>query len=86
MYSERLQVLLAPEQRRMLDEEAQRTGLSAAALIRAAIEARYGGAAAPQRRAAVERMRQRRAVAPTPAELDELIAERFDLEVGQTAR
>lgn len=85
MYSERLQVLLSTEQRRLLDEESRRTGLSAAALIRDAIEARYGAAGAPERRAAVARMRQRTAPAPQPAELRDMLAERFDDEAA-TAR
>lgn len=43
MYSQRMQILITPEQRRRLEDESRDTGLSVAALVRAALDARYGG-------------------------------------------
>ena len=54
MISERLQILLTPEQRRRLQEEARLQGKSVASLVREAIEARYGTPSREQRLAAVE--------------------------------
>jgi predicted DNA-binding protein len=53
MISERLQILLTPEQRRRLQEEARLRGTSVASLVREAIEARYGTPSRDQRMAAV---------------------------------
>lgn len=57
MYSERLQLLLSPGQRRRLDAEARRTGASVASLVREAIDERYGRMPTDEeRRAAFERL------------------------------
>lgn len=59
MYSERLQLLLSPEQRRRLDDEARRTGASIASLIRDALDERYGRLPTREERmAALERIRK----------------------------
>lgn len=41
MHSERIQVLITPEQRRKLEAEATRRGASVASLIRDAVDARF---------------------------------------------
>jgi predicted DNA-binding protein len=54
MFNERLQVLISPEQRRRLDEEATRRGASVASVVREAIDARLGAVTAGDRRLAIE--------------------------------
>lgn len=81
MYSERMQILLSPEQRRLVEDEARRAGRSAAAVVREAIEARYRSADPGRRRAAFERMRRRRAATLPPEELEALLESRFDDEL-----
>lgn len=55
MYGERMQILITPEQRHRLEDESRDTGLSVAALVRAALDARYGsGPTREQRVAAAE--------------------------------
>ncbi len=56
MYSERMQLLLTPEQRRRVDTEAKRRGSSAAAVIREAIDAQIQPFSREERRAALERL------------------------------
>ena len=71
MLNHRLQLLIDTEQRRRLDAEARRRGISVGAVVREAIEAQLGGASARERRAAVRAMRDRQ---PTgkPIEPEEL--------------
>ena len=58
MLTERLQILVSPQQKRRLEAEAQTRGESVGGLVRAAIDARYGGGPTrAERMAAVERMR-----------------------------
>jgi len=54
MITERVQVLLRPEQRRRLEEEARRQGRSVASLVREAVDARFGTVDVQGRVAAVE--------------------------------
>ncbi len=54
MLSERLQILVTPEQRRLLESEAKRRRSSVGGLIRDAIEARFGGVSRDERIEAVE--------------------------------
>jgi predicted DNA-binding protein len=70
MKSERFQILLEPDQRGRLDRESARTGKPIGALIREAIDARYGDR--EKRRAAVAGMRSvaDRQPEPDPAALD----------------
>lgn len=52
MYSERLQVLIAPEQRRRLEAAAAERGASVAVLVREAIDRTYPSGAGAKRAAA----------------------------------
>lgn len=54
MLSERLQILVTPEQRRQLESEAKRRGSSVGGLVRDAIEARFGGVSRAAKIEAVE--------------------------------
>jgi predicted DNA-binding protein len=78
MYSERVQILLSPEQRRRLEAEARARGSSVASLVREAIDERFGGVSDEDRRAALERIRARQADFVPPDALKELIDARFD--------
>jgi hypothetical protein len=42
MLNERLQILIRPDQRRRLEAEARRRGTSVAALVREAVDSRFG--------------------------------------------
>lgn len=72
MLSERLQILVSPEQRRRLEDEARATKTSVARLIREAIDARYGAPDRGGRREAVAAIRAMAADFVPPAELDRL--------------
>jgi predicted DNA-binding protein len=54
MITERVQILLTPQQRRRLEAEAQRQARSIASLVREAIDARFGTFSPEERLAAVE--------------------------------
>lgn len=84
MFSERLQILISPEQRRALEVEAERREASVASVIREAIDLRLGTVDRSARLRALEEIRAMQG-GPflTPEELDrEVAAEReqqFDL-------
>lgn len=80
MYSERMQILVSPDQRRMLEEEARRTGSSVASLVREAVDARFRQPTREQRMGAAARMAARSAEYVPPDELKGLIDDRFDRE------
>lgn len=86
MYTERVQILLSPEQRRRLEQEARRTGASIASLVREALEARFGGVTSEERRRAAVRLTSRTAEHVPPEELRELIDSRFDDEYPELRR
>jgi hypothetical protein len=54
MITERVQILLTPQQRRRLEDEARRQGRSVASLVREAIDARFGAVGRHERLAAVD--------------------------------
>jgi hypothetical protein len=54
MLTERLQILISPEQRRRLEAEAQRRGTSVATVVREAIDATLTGPTREERRRAFE--------------------------------
>jgi hypothetical protein len=75
MLSERLQILVTPEQRRRLEEEARRTESSVGALVRAAIDDHYGAAATEERLRAVSTIASLSGRYLPPDELDALLGE-----------
>ena len=76
MFSERFQILLSPEQRRRLEEEASARGTSAAAVVREAIDARFGHLSRQERiRAAEEIAAMRTGVELSPEEINRIVAE-----------
>lgn len=73
MHKERLQILIEPEQRQRLEMEAKRRGASVAALIREAIDARFGAVRRQDRLQGLEEIRRLRGSFLPPAELDRLV-------------
>jgi predicted transcriptional regulator len=75
MLSERLQILVSPEQRRRLEAEAKRLRSSVGALVREAIEERYGTTSAEDRLRAVEEIAALKGRFLSPDDLEQVIAE-----------
>lgn len=79
MLNERLQLLITPEQRRHLDDEARRTGASIGALVRDAIDARFGTTAVEERLRAADEIAAMRGRFLTVDELEAIVDEERDL-------
>jgi hypothetical protein len=75
MFSERLQILLSPEQRRRWEAEAKRRGTSVASLIRDAVDRDLGSVDRPARIEAVDAIRALRGRFLTVDELDRVVEE-----------
>jgi hypothetical protein len=78
MLSERVQILLTPEQRRRLEAEARRSGRSVASLVREALDERYGVVTREDRIRAVDEIRALRGRYLSPEELERVFAEERD--------
>ena len=83
MLKERLQILVSAEQRRRLEAEAKRRGSSVGALVREAIDARYGTTTVADRLRAVDEIAALGGRFLTPAELEHVIAEERDAAASQ---
>ncbi len=81
MYSERLQILLAPVQRKRLEAEARRRNVSVASLVREAIDARFGGVPPEERARAVEEIQRLAGRFLPPEALDRLAESERDEEL-----
>jgi predicted DNA-binding protein len=79
MYNERMQILISKEQRRRLEQEAERRDASVASVIREAVDAHLGGVGREDRIAAAEAIA---AMEPgpyiSPEDLERMIAEAYD--------
>jgi hypothetical protein len=75
MYSERLQILVSPEQRKRWELEARRRGTSVAGLIRDAVDRDMGSLDREDRASAVEAIRAMRGRFLPPDELDHVVEE-----------
>ncbi|MEX2195307.1 MAG: hypothetical protein WD844_08475 [Thermoleophilaceae bacterium] len=69
---------MSAEQRRRLEAEAARRGTSVAALVREAVDARYGPVSRAERGAAIAEIRAMRGTYRSPEELEALIAAERD--------
>ena len=88
MLKERMQILVRPDQRRRLEAEAKRLGTSVAALVREAVDARYGAVTPADRLEALARIKAMEGRFLPPDALDRL-AEREreeELENGSNRR
>jgi hypothetical protein len=83
MFSERLQILISPEQRRALEAEAERQEASVASVIREAIDRHLGATDRAARMRAVEEIAAMRA-GPflTPEELNRIVEEEREAQFG----
>lgn len=81
MLSERLQVLVSPEQRRRLEAEARRRGTSVGGLIREAVDARFGAVSRADRLAALAGIEETAGRFLAPDELDRLVEEERDAQL-----
>jgi len=75
MFSERLQILVSPEQRKRWEAEAKRRGTSVAGLIRAAVDRDVSSLDRGDRASAVDQIRAMRGRFLPPDELDRLVEE-----------
>jgi len=75
MLSERLQVLVSPEQRRRLEAEARRRGTSVGGLIREAVDARFGAVSRADRLEALAGIEKTAGRFLAPDELDQVVDE-----------
>lgn len=73
MLNARLQILISPEQRRRLEAEAARRGTSVAALVREALDARFGATDPEARLRAVEAISRMRGTFLPPEELERVL-------------
>ncbi len=85
MLKERLQVLVSRDQRRRLESEAQRRGLSVGGLIREAVDAHLGHVGEAERLEALEGLRAASGRFLSPEELNRIVDEERDAAIG-TAR
>lgn len=86
MLSERLQVLVTPEQRRRLEVEAQRRGSSVGKLIREAVDARFGAVTREDRLRALDGIRASEGRFLPPEDLDRLVEEEREGQVRPAGR
>lgn len=75
MFTERLQVLITPDQRRRLEAEADRRQSSVATVVRDAIDATLSGPTREERRRAFEAIAARRGRHLSVEEIEAAIAE-----------
>ena len=81
MFSERLQILISPEQRRRLEAEARRRGTSVAAVIRESVDVHLGTPAGGARADAIAAIRAFHGRALSPAQIERIV-EQERAEVG----
>jgi hypothetical protein len=74
MFSERLQILLSPEQRRLLEGEARRRQTSIAAVVRVALDRELGLSSRDDRANALSEIRAMRAGFVSPEEINRITA------------
>lgn len=82
MFSELLQLLVTPEQRRRLEAEARRRDTSVASLVREAVDARYATATRDERLAAAGEIARLEGSFLEPSELNRLVEEERDAALG----
>jgi hypothetical protein len=78
MALERVQILLTTDQRRRLEDEAREQGTSVAALVRDAVDARYGSVTRERRIAAVDAIAGMHGEFVPPEELERIVDEERD--------
>jgi hypothetical protein len=82
MLTERLQILIRPEQRKRLEDEARRRGTSVAELVREAVDARFGPVTQADRIKALAEIRAMDGRFLSPGELNRLVETEREEELG----
>ena len=83
MLSERLQILVRPDQRKLLESEAKRRRTSVAAIVREAVDAQIGVVTREERMRAAQEIRSMGVEFLPPDELNRLAAQERDDELTQ---
>jgi len=83
MLKERLQVLITSEQRRRLEAEAQRRGVSVGSLVREAVDARFASMTKADRLRAVEEIGAMKGKFLSPEELNRIVEEERETMISQ---
>ncbi len=78
-----MQILVSADQRRRLEQEAERRGTSVASVVRDAVDAQLGGATPEGRRAAVDRIGALRGRPLSPDELNRVVEEEREAEADK---
>jgi hypothetical protein len=86
MLSERLQILVDPEQRRRLEVEAQRRGTSVGSLIREAVDAHFSVPTRAERLRALEGILEFEGRFVDPAELNRIVERERDEQLDRMLR
>lgn len=86
MLSERLQILVTPEQRRRLEREAERRNESVGSLIREAVDATFGGASETDRQEALDAIRTMRGSYAAADEINRIVEEEREALLDQLPR
>jgi len=87
MLKERLQILVSTDQRRRLEQEAQRRGTSVASVIRDAVDAQLGAPTAADRRAALDEiLAMRGGRFATPEELNRIVESEHEDQLDELMR
>jgi hypothetical protein len=85
MLNERLQILIRPDQRKRLEAEARIRGTSVAALVREAVDARFGPVRRADRIEAVEEIAAMEGVFLPPDQLNRLSEQEREEELEKIA-
>jgi len=86
MFNERLQILVRPDQRRRLENEARRRRTSVAALVREAVDAQFGTVSRQERLKAVADIRGMHAEFRSADELNHLVEQERQHELAKILR
>src|SRR5258708_857680 len=78
MLTERLQILIRPDQRKRLEAEARKRKTSVAAVVREAVDLRFNAVTPEDRRRALDELRQMHAQFVSPEELNRMVEEERD--------
>jgi hypothetical protein len=86
MLNQRMQILVSADQRRRLEQEAQRRATSIASVIRDAVDAQLGGITAEDRRTALDEILAMGGRFASPDELNRIAASEHDDQLEELVR
>lgn len=85
MYSERIQILVSPEQRRRWKSEARRQQTSIAGLVRESVDARFGSVTRDARLQAVAEIRKMSGQFVSPEDINRIVGEEREQNIATTS-